>query len=103
MDDPYGEFMVEERPHRAYFDDAYWEKRFQTRVRGPHKPLFAGDRHFESAFSAIQSSCIESALKTIQSKQLCGSSRSPKVWPDAYAPLWSVGTTELLSRILIHR
>ena len=80
MDDPYGEFMVEERPHRAYFDDAYWEKRFQTRVRGPHQPLFAGDRHFEAAFCAIQGSCIESALnrllKPIQSKQLCSSSRS---------------------------
>jgi hypothetical protein len=33
VEDPYGEFMVEERPHRAYLDDAYWEKRYQTRVR----------------------------------------------------------------------
>ena len=38
VEDRYGEFMVEERPHRAYLDDAYWEKRFQTRDH--HVPTF---------------------------------------------------------------
>ena len=31
LQDPYGEFMIEERPNRPYHDDSYWEKRYVKR------------------------------------------------------------------------
>jgi gamma-tubulin complex component 2 len=42
VQDPYGEFMVEERPKRAYFDDSYWEKRYVKRDK--HVASFLADK-----------------------------------------------------------
>jgi len=38
VQDAYGEFMIEEKPSRPYFDDSYWEKRYVQ--RDAHVPVF---------------------------------------------------------------
>ncbi|EKX37814.1 hypothetical protein GUITHDRAFT_116122 [Guillardia theta CCMP2712] len=45
VQDPYSEFMVEERPNRPYYDDSYWEKRFLKREQ--HILSFLSDKEEE--------------------------------------------------------
>jgi gamma-tubulin complex component 2 len=42
VQDPYGEFMIEERPNRLHYDDSYWEKRYVKRDK--HVASFLADR-----------------------------------------------------------
>lgn len=42
LQDPYGEFMIEERPNRPYYDDSYWEKRYVKRDK--HVASFLADK-----------------------------------------------------------
>lgn len=42
VQDPYGEFMIEERPNRPYYDDSYWEKRYVKRDK--HVASFLADK-----------------------------------------------------------
>ena len=41
VQDPYGEFMIEERPNRPHYDDSYWEKRYV--IREKHVASFFAD------------------------------------------------------------
>lgn len=42
VQDPYAEFMIEERPNRPYYDDSYWEKRYVKRDK--HVASFLADK-----------------------------------------------------------